>query len=454
MKATLSFLSLLLILVPALTAGAATPLDAVVSLDGLTQSAGARVRILNASPDTGPVDLYVAQHREAEDVSFEEISDASDLASASFLIRVTPSGETDSLIEQGVSFMQGEEKILVLTGFEEALTLEELVSSGPGSSPSTSYLRFFHASPDTESVDLVLTGQGVLHSDTEYREGTGYEALDEGTYDLEIRLTGEDAAIVTIPGVWLQGTKFYTVYLTGLTADIGEPDTEFTTFVPAAARDRGAAGSFFVTDLDVMNPNGAAASCVMNWLPRDTDNSNPTESDPIIVGAGSSERFEDVLGSVFGFDDGMRAAGALAIVCDVPDMVVFSRTFNRTDEGTFGQGIPGIPSDELIRPGQVKRIIFMTESEAYRSNLGIMNGTSESIAVNYARYLPDGTRWANSQREIPPWGNIQINRVFEDADPVEGAYIEVWTETFGGAFAAYGSVLDNPTSDPTTVLPQ
>jgi hypothetical protein len=33
-------------------------------------------------------------------------------------------------------------------------------------------------------------------------------------------------------------------------------------------------------------------------------------------------------------------------------------------------------------------------------------------------------------------------------------YVEVWTETVGGAFAAYGSVLDNVTSDPTTVNPK
>jgi hypothetical protein len=37
---------------------------------------------------------------------------------------------------------------------------------------------------------------------------------------------------------------------------------------------------------------------------------------------------------------------------------------------------------------------------------------------------------------------------------VEAAFIEVWTTTAGGAFAAYGSVLDNQSSDPTTVLPQ
>ena len=44
-----------------------------------------------------------------------------------------------------------------------------------------------------------------------------------------------------------------------------------------------------------------------------------------------------------------------------------------------------------------------------------------------------------------------------DAGPIEvvqAAYVDLWTETPGGAFACYGSVLDAATSDPTTVLPQ
>ena len=45
-------------------------------------------------------------------------------------------------------------------------------------------------------------------------------------------------------------------------------------------------------------------------------------------------------------------------------------------------------------------------------------------------------------------------KVFANEAPVEAAYIDVWTETPGGAFAAYGSVLDNRTNDPITVYPQ
>jgi hypothetical protein len=38
--------------------------------------------------------------------------------------------------------------------------------------------------------------------------------------------------------------------------------------------------------------------------------------------------------------------------------------------------------------------------------------------------------------------------------PIEAGYAEVWTDTTGGAFTTYGSILDEGTSDPTLVIPR
>ncbi len=55
--------------------------------------------------------------------------------------------------------------------------------------------------------------------------------------------------------------------------------------------------------------------------------------------------------------------------------------------------------------------------------------------------------------DLGPWSNDQINRVFEDCAPVNG-YVEVWGDSDDALFTCYGSMLDNLTSDPTTILPQ
>jgi hypothetical protein len=65
----------------------------------------------------------------------------------------------------------------------------------------------------------------------------------------------------------------------------------------------------------------------------------------------------------------------------------------------------------------------------------------------------DGDSLQIKNMELGPWSNDQINRVFRTHSPVNG-YVDVWSETDGALFYCYGSVLDNVTSDPTTILPQ
>ncbi len=222
-------------------------------------------------------------------------------------------------------------------------------------------------------------------------------------------------------------------------------------FIPAAARAAGAGSSFFVTDVDVNNSSRWAATYKFLWLPRDTNNASPAESGEFTIGAGVSIRYKDVLAQIFNIGSGTTAVGALAIVSDNLELLFMSRTFNSSDEGTFGQAIIGVGEDDLIKAGQRRRVLFMTENDAFRSNLGFQNGKDTPVTVKWERFRADGTSINTGETFLPPWGNTQWNRVFNDEKPIEAAYVDVWTETSGGAFAVYGSVLDSATSDPTTV---
>ena len=64
-----------------------------------------------------------------------------------------------------------------------------------------------------------------------------------------------------------------------------------------------------------------------------------------------------------------------------------------------------------------------------------------------------GEHLARKVRVLAPYSNMQINKIFESYAPVQG-YVDVWTDTADAYVYCYGSVLDNETSDPTTVLPQ
>jgi hypothetical protein len=213
----------------------------------------------------------------------------------------------------------------------------------------------------------------------------------------------------------------------------------------------GVGESFFVTDLDVNNAATTGLSYQFLWLPRNTDNQVPERSEVFTLEPGASIRYEDVLVEVF---NAQEVVGALAIASDSNSLRVMSRTFNRSDSGTYGQSLPGIPAADFIAANQRVRVLFMTENAAFRSNLGLLNGTSRQITIRWQLFAADGSVLRTGETGLGAWGNTQLNRVFADFAPIEAAYVDVWTETAGATFTCYGSVLDAATSDPTTVLPQ
>jgi len=120
------------------------------------------------------------------------------------------------------------------------------------------------------------------------------------------------------------------------------------------------------------------------WLPRGEDNSEPVVSRLFTLGADQGTRYRDVLGEVFGLDPDDAPFGALAIASDRDGGLAMARVFNRPQggaDGTFGQSIPGVPERAMIRQNQRLRILFMSEDNELRSNVGCQNGTAANLRV-------------------------------------------------------------------------
>ena len=138
------------------------------------------------------------------------------------------------------------------------------------------------------------------------------------------------------------------------------------------------------------------------------------------------------------------------------DALVMSRTYNTSADGTFGQGIPGITQAELFGAGDVARIIQLTQGPHFRSNVGFVNASE--IAVNLEVRFFDfyGDLLGVDGLTLAPLANAQWTEAFTrvTAEQVRDGYVEVRAMTPDASFYTYGSVVDNRTSDPTTILPQ
>ena len=227
-----------------------------------------------------------------------------------------------------------------------------------------------------------------------------------------------------------------------------------TLFIPAAAVAAGAHGAFFQTDVEINNTGAEEAQLTFQWLPRGEDNSEPVNSEEFTLAPGASLRYENVLTELFGLEP--DSLGALKMVASTESVIGMSRTYNIPAgkiAGTFGQGLPAVRATEMIQGSDPQRIIFLSENDDSRANVGCVNGSSEPLRINIGVFDAEGTFLETKTMDLGPYSNNQINRVFRDYQPVNG-YVDVWTDSDDALYYCYGSMLDNETSDPTTILPQ
>ncbi len=290
---------------------------------------------------------------------------------------------------------------------------------------------------DSEAIDLGAWGNNQIN-----RIFEGHEPV-EGY--VELRSDTPGAAYYCYGSVLDNGTSDPT------TIEPQSPSSGTSYFIPAAAFASGAAGAFFETDVDVNNA-GADTTFVVSWLPRGEDNSQPIQSEPIELEAGTSLRFINVLEEVFSL--GPTSIGGLSIESPSDNLLIMSRTANVADPaGTFGQALQGVQQGDLIRAGERRRITFLSENGELRSNVGCINATDEDIDVDIDIYDDTGSLRDRRTMELDAWSNNQINRILQPFAPTNG-YVDVSSDTTGALFYCYGSVLDSQTSDPTTILPQ
>jgi hypothetical protein len=251
----------------------------------------------------------------------------------------------------------------------------------------------------------------------------------------------------------------YGSMLDNLTSDpttiLPQAPSDATTFIPAASYAAGALGAFFQTDIDLNNFGSTDITYQLLWLPRGGDNSDPVRSGLFSLAPSAGVRYANVLHEVFGLDPDQF--GGLAIEASRTDLLAMSRTYRvptAKAAGTFGQEMPGIPPGEMIQPHVRKRIIFMNEDDDVRSNVGCQNGGLQAASISLELFNSNGELLGYDAMTLPPLSNKQINRLFRNYAPISAGYVDFYVTPDGGPVYCYGSVLDNVTSDPTTVLPQ
>lgn len=156
--------------------------------------------------------------------------------------------------------------------------------------------------------------------------------------------------------------------------------------------------------------------------------------------------YDDVLTSLF------QASGLAGIrLSSTDDFVATQRIYATSSSGTLGQFLQGLDATTALKGGV---IIQLKSSNAFRTNLGVVNPNAGTANVQFRLYDKNNAIIGQGKTlALPPFAVIaptNITGFFSDAGSADLSDAWVGFSADQPIFA-YGSVIDNASTDPTYV---
>jgi hypothetical protein len=217
-----------------------------------------------------------------------------------------------------------------------------------------------------------------------------------------------------------------------------------TWYVPAIAHNPGAEGTFWSSNVAIVNTSDTEATVQLEYLPEKTNNSSGGLLAPeIVLQPGETVELEDVASQIFGIENGK----GVLVVTSTETVVVVSRVFTDAPEGgTSGHGLQTVGPvafelREVAMPG-------VRMQDGYRTNVGVVTG--EKWTMTHFRLIDaDGSPLAEESINIPPrtlrqWSITQLfGQGVTLPDPVGSVVVDADSEFF-----SYLVVADPSSQDP------
>ncbi|RLE28228.1 MAG: hypothetical protein DRJ65_00385 [Acidobacteria bacterium] len=214
-------------------------------------------------------------------------------------------------------------------------------------------------------------------------------------------------------------------------------------WVPVVTHAPGLNGSSWRSDVWVLNPGDENTTVLLRF-----HGSGGSIEDSYVLPGNSQAAFTDVVDLLGG-----NGSGALEVISDAT-VFAASRTYNISGGGTFGQSYPATEINQALLLGESAVLPHLAEEEDFRTNIGLVNigGTPATAALE----LFDGLGTLLAKLEIPlqpgEW-RLEVRPYLEEAGVTDlhSGWARVSVQD-GDGIVALGSVIDNISGDPTSVI--
>ncbi|MEX1310825.1 MAG: hypothetical protein AB1Z65_10430 [Candidatus Sulfomarinibacteraceae bacterium] len=221
--------------------------------------------------------------------------------------------------------------------------------------------------------------------------------------------------------------------------------------IPAVASASGAHGTHWTSAVSLTNLTTTDRTIEVIYTPRGVDGLSTYQEAELSLPASAQLSWSDVMDELF------SATGAGALEFRGHQLAVTSRTSTPgAAEGSYGQGIPPLQPEQVLRLGAVDSATMggVEEGEVFRTNLGLCEIWGESATVRITVFDATMSELGFQDTRLRPYENIQINQVAKTvagAATLSDGIVEVTVTGGNGRIGAYLSVVDNATGDPTFI---
>lgn len=226
---------------------------------------------------------------------------------------------------------------------------------------------------------------------------------------------------------------------------------EFTFLLPVVTHGAGQGGSVWRTDVQIYTPDPSVSP------------SNPLRMDAMLrnIPATLEVRYSTFTYTDFMnvFTNGTDSGPVVITVRSQYAPQIWTRTYNQTETGTFGQYIPAIRIDPAAGSGSAfgegkYYMAGLRHDTHFRTNLGFLNPNAQTVNATVKvyddqRFLLGQFTLQLSQYELQQFPITALNAV-PNLSPDRPFSVEITVPT-GQWLIAYASYIDNASGDPMTI---
>jgi hypothetical protein len=302
-------------------------------------------------------------------------------------------------------------------------------------------------SGQTATLSVAATGSGPF-SYFWYQGTAGHYSQPVG---------GDSSSFTTPP---LTSTTSYWVSVSNSCGGAGSATATITVeaasvvdlWVPVVAHNPGLNQSQWRSDIGLLNTGGTAADVQLKFFV-----GGAVVTNTVAVPAETQSILADVVGQL-----DASGQGALEVISDQP-LKVTARGYNLVastascyPSGTQGQDYPLLQPSNGLSAGQSAYLAGLTENGSYHSNIGLVDIGSASATVLVELFDGAGTKLTDYTVDLAPGQWAQETQPFfkkAGQTAMDRGYAKITAQSGSGVFG-FASVIDNLTTDPTTVSMQ